>query len=510
MLDIDIPAALNLGGRAYGPGTITAAAALTMTTDMTLVVPAGYASDNSPLEWNFVVGGALSTTAGMNMIFVDGADENKVIVDPAYELFLNSKVHWVVTGAISLGAGSVAIGDMYSGGAITVGANVICGFVTAVGAIGIGAGAKVPTELRVFTGAYATSDNSGSAPTAPTGDSGVATVGLHNWAFDLESVDANFGEGKANQFAFTYTNGDSLTEATVVSESIWDPTCDNQLNVQGLTASESTIDTATGAKTTSTVTVNFGILGGDDDSAVWSATATDGKINFCYRSEILINGQRMNYVDTIITAAVNMKNSIPTIVGLTVADKDASIKDQLTASVSYPLTAFVCDGDNEQVGATGADVPAVVPGGSLKICITLPATVSGVTLASVYDATLSQSDAGISSQAVIEGNVQNSFTSTSCPNPNLCTVATTVVGAFFTDDTKALSLSGSCLMAIGRRMLEVPLPSVHGARNMVEADGRGEFDIAVPLAAAAESTSSASDSTSVLFAAATLFALVLV
>ena len=65
-------------------------------------------------------------------------------------------------------------------------------------------------------------------------------------------------------------------------------------------------------------------------------------------------------------------------------------------------------------------------------------------------------------------------------------------------------------MAIGRRMLEVPMPSIRGARNMVEAEGKGEFDIPVPLAAVAESTSSASDGSSVLFAAATLFALVLV
>ena len=274
-----------------------------------------------------------------------------------------------------------------------------------------------------------------------------------------------------------------------------------------MATSASAVDTAT---TSSTVTVDFGSLG----SAVWSTpTETTGQITFCYRSEILIDDdQQMNYVDTIVTALVNMENSIPTVVGLTVADKDASVQDGLTASVNYPLTAYVCNEANEQVGTSPAGVPPVVPGGSLKLCITLSNTVSGVTLASVYDATLSQPGTGISSQAVIEGDVQNSFTSTSCStNGLLCTVQTTVVGAFFTEDGNSLTLSGSCLMAIGRRMLEVPMPSIRGARNMaVEADGRGEFDTAVPLAALAESTSSASDSSSALFATATLFALVLV
>ena len=331
-------------------------------------------------------------------------------------------------------------------------------------------------------------------------------AGLHNWGYELTTVVANFGAGQPNQFAFTYANGDSLTVEGAVAESIWDPTCTTQIDVTGLASSESTV---TGLLTTSTVTVDFSSLG----AAVWSTpTATTGQITFCYRSEILIEGHQMNYVDTILTAIVDIENDIPTVTGLTVADKDATIQDGLTAAINYPLTAVVCDGSNVEV----APVPAMVPGGSLKICIGLPASVAGVALASVYDAKLSQAVTLIESQAILAGVPQNTFTSTSCPTGVLCTVQTTVVGSFFSQDGNALSLTGSCIMAIGRRMLEVPMPSaVRGARNMegkeaVEGEGKGEFDVAVPLAADEKSDSSASDSSSVLFAAATLFAFALV
>ena len=71
-------------------------------------------------------------------------------------------------------------------------------------------------------------------------------------------------------------------------------------------------------------------------------------------------------------------------------------------------------------------------------------------------------------------------------------------------------MTGTIIMKVGRRMLEVPMPSIRGgARNLVEADPRGGFDVGIPLTAGEQSTSSASES-SVLFAAATLLAFALV
>ena len=328
--------------------------------------------------------------------------------------------------------------------------------------------------------------------------------GQTSWGFDLVNVAANFGADQLNQFVFTYTNGESLTEASAVIGSIWDATCTNQVNVGGLTTNGSTVD---GTSTTSTVTVDFSSLG----SAVWSTVGTTGQIAFCYRSVILIEGFQLNYVDTKIEAEIDILNDNLTVTGLTVEDKDASVRNELTAGINYPLTAVPCNALDEEVAA-----PQIAPGGSIKICITLPSadSVAGVSLASVYDAKLTQAITNIEFEAISEG-VPNSFTSTSCPADGLCTVETTVVGAFFAADENALSLSGSCIMAIGRRMLEVPMPSIRGARNMVEGEGRGNFDIAIALATDGQAISSANDSSSsssssVLFAASTLFALALV
>ena len=333
--------------------------------------------------------------------------------------------------------------------------------------------------------------------------------GSHSWAFDLRGFVANFGRGQPNQFAFTYTNGDSLTDDAVVIGSIWDPTCTDQINVEGLTASESTVDQTL---TTSNVTVDFSSLG----SAVWSNfDATTGQISFCYRSEIKIAGHIMNFDETIVNARVDRTNEINPISSVSVANKVASVSDDLEASVEYELVVYVCDVNDEKVTLP---VPAFQVGGSLKICITLPAiTVAGVTLASVYDAKLSQNVTGIESQAISAGAIQNTFTITSCSTSGLlCKFETTLIGAFFNEDENALSVSGTCLLAIGRRMLEVPLPSIQGsaARNMVEATaGRGEFDVTVSLAAVTESTSSASGSGSsssnsaLLAASSTIFAL---
>jgi hypothetical protein len=133
--------------------------------------------------------------------------------------------------------------------------------------------------------------------------------------------------------------------------------------------------------------------------------------------------------------------------------------------------------------------------------------VTGVTLSEVYEAKLTQATSLITSTAVHLGVAQNTFTPTNCPTGILCTVQTTIVGAFFADDSKALSVTGSVIMKVGRRMLEVPVSSTirGGARNLVTAEPRGEFDVSVPLAAAEQSTSSASGG-SVLFVAVTLLA----
>jgi hypothetical protein len=85
---------------------------------------------DADVEWTFNIGGALTTEAHSKMVLANG---NTVI--------------WNVVGAITLGVDSVAIGEMNSGGTITVGSGASCGALTAAfGAITMGEGACTGAE----------------------------------------------------------------------------------------------------------------------------------------------------------------------------------------------------------------------------------------------------------------------------------------------------------------------------------------------------------------------------
>jgi hypothetical protein len=126
-----------LGGLTLLPGTYKTAAAIDLTG--TLILDDNGESDP---QWIFIIGGAFTTAANSQMVG-DGTDAN---------------VQWVVTGAISLGANSNAIGSMKTDGAINVGAGATCGDLDAGGAIAIGANAvyasaTTPGALTIGAGA---------------------------------------------------------------------------------------------------------------------------------------------------------------------------------------------------------------------------------------------------------------------------------------------------------------------------------------------------------------------
>jgi hypothetical protein len=113
-----------LGGLALEPGTYLGTTAMGLIGTMTLD-----AGGNSDAVFTFNIGGAFSAAATGNMVMTGGGNPDNV--------------YFVVTGAISLAAGSVSVGHMKSSGAITVGAGATAGDLEATGAIGVGASAIV-------------------------------------------------------------------------------------------------------------------------------------------------------------------------------------------------------------------------------------------------------------------------------------------------------------------------------------------------------------------------------
>jgi hypothetical protein len=104
------------------PGTYDWGAAIGLTGTLTLQ------GDGNDDVWTFNIGGAF-TIAAVSKIEFDGGGSS-------------SNVHWVVDGAITIGANSLTIGDMKASGAITLGANAECGSLDSDAAITLGAGAS--------------------------------------------------------------------------------------------------------------------------------------------------------------------------------------------------------------------------------------------------------------------------------------------------------------------------------------------------------------------------------
>lgn len=291
--------------------------------------------------------------------------------------------------------------------------------------------------------------------------------GLFHWNLTLTSIEAHFGFKQPNQFTFTYANGDSLTDATNVVETILDPTCTNEDDVGGLIASESAVN---GLATTSTVNVAFDALG----TAVWSIIdEITGQLQFCYRTQVHEQNAQMNYVNTVVTVTVNLLNTIATVTNMiAIQGGPFGTSGDIAIDINYPLVIYMCDADNVPLDP----VPVIAPGGSVRTCINLPSTVAGVALASIYDAKLVQQSTGVESVSIVTGVTQNSFTSGSCPTGVFCVLETTVPGDFFLNSTQGISLEGSCIMAIGRRMVEVRLPFAR-KRQMEEATPKGTFQL---------------------------------
>jgi hypothetical protein len=161
--------ASDLGGVTLGPGEYnsgTSAVSLTGTLYLNAaIVPAGDA-------WILRVGGAFTAAADSQMVFVDVG--GATITDTAIIAGFAAQVKWVVTGAITLAAGSQTIGSMEStAGAITMGAGAsIIGTLTATtGAVTLGADASAPGRLPGTLG--------GGTPFGPgIYDSGTSAVGL--------------------------------------------------------------------------------------------------------------------------------------------------------------------------------------------------------------------------------------------------------------------------------------------------------------------------------------------
>jgi hypothetical protein len=99
----------NLNGKTLVPGIYNVATAILLSGVLTLD-----ANGDVDAVWTFNIGGTLNTAASSEMKMINGGR-------PA-------NVHWIVAGAITLGAHSTVIGDMRASGAFNLGTGIVFTF----------------------------------------------------------------------------------------------------------------------------------------------------------------------------------------------------------------------------------------------------------------------------------------------------------------------------------------------------------------------------------------------
>jgi hypothetical protein len=129
----------EMSGSVLEPGTYTTTTAVSLTGTLYLLLPNSVIDvdgnyndaafiDSAP-DWLFTIGGAFGAAAASQVIFlIEGStvDVNRQMhTDPSAAL--KAKVSWMVTGAVTIGAGSNSIGAITSKAAITVGAQSTTG-----------------------------------------------------------------------------------------------------------------------------------------------------------------------------------------------------------------------------------------------------------------------------------------------------------------------------------------------------------------------------------------------
>jgi hypothetical protein len=220
---------------------------------------------------------------------------------------------------------------------------------------------------------------------------------------------------------------------------------------------------------TALVDVDFSSLG----TAVWSPGTVSGDISFCYKLSATVSGQVVSDARIQITATVDLENDTWSVSNIDATESAPSVAVALNVAVDYTLTSFICN----DAGVLVAAPAAIIPGGSLQVCVTYPSGVSGVSVGSIYEATISQTN-GPSLQTISTGTVQHDFTSVDCSSvANTCRIKTNVVRNFFTSDTKNLTISGTALMKIGRRMVRVPVVTRRSSEITTERSKVGAFSL---------------------------------
>jgi hypothetical protein len=243
------PFAGDLGGSTRMPGSYAAGAAITLAGILWLD-----AGDVKDAVWQFTISGAFTTAAASEINIINGG----------------GTVKWVVTGAITTGAGSHAIGEMIASGAITVGASAIVGDLHAGGAITLGAGA---TSGTVNAGGAITM---GAGATSIGGATATGAVSLGVGASAGTFIPADMGGRTFQPGNYTAATAVGLTGEVTLDNAIDNGEWIFEIAAALTTAAGSKMVVTGGATYTVTWRVTGAITTGANSEAIGTMKTTAG------------------------------------------------------------------------------------------------------------------------------------------------------------------------------------------------------------------------------------------
>jgi hypothetical protein len=192
--------------------------------------------------------------------------------------------------------------------------------------------------------------------------------------------------------------------------------------------------------------------------------ATQATISFCLRIDYNYNDggseQSINFHETSVTILVDLTANF-TLAEINTGRTEATQMNE-TAQLDYPVTAYFCEEDYEDVG-----FPTLTQGSLLQFCVKIDESVDDpVFVADILEVSLSQPGGNAAPSRPIMNTINDPLTQKSCSELGICNVKHQLTSKWFMDPfPEPLQVDGVALLSFG---IASSMPSAAPSSNRRE------------------------------------------
>jgi hypothetical protein len=193
-----------------------------------------------------------------------------------------------------------------------------------------------------------------------------------------------------------------------------------------------------------------------------SLNATNAEIGFCVRVDYLLNGDSVNFRETILIIDIDLTAGFRLDSFQQV--RVQSDEDRVDSNIEYPVLVYHCDESNDKL----ALIPVLAQGTAMQMCVELDPAVTNenVFVVDILSVDLHQekADLSVSHKNIIDEAIPNPLTSELCQG-GICNIKTQLDSGWFSDpiprDIEATGIAilafGSLSSGLGQRFLRAPI-----------------------------------------------------